>query len=248
VAVLAAAPIAGGVIAKQKDRQQAERQAAQTTAVSAPAAGAPTTAPAAPTPPPSAGASTAGPRSAGPSSAGPSAAASTAPPLPGRPKTVDFTQRPGGLPAGDGIISGDLYAAAGVTLSSITEKAPPVCTDATAVALRTVGGIGSFLTSARPAGADLCNTLPVRLTLGAPARGVRLVFGGNGATYQMTVELTDGNQIPVTGASQKGGLATIAYDAPDGGVSVAAVIFGHADPNPVAKDPTIIKRLTYAPA
>jgi P pilus assembly chaperone PapD len=248
VAVLAAAPIAGGAIAKQKDRQEAARKAEQNIPATAPAVPGPASAPAV-TGPASAGAVT-GPAA---TTAAATVAASTAPSaastgLPGRPKIIDFTQRPGGLPAGDGIISGDLYAAAGVTLSSITENAPPQCADATAVALRTVGGLGSFVTSARPAGADLCNTMPVRLTLGAPARAVRLAFGGDGAMYGMSAELTDGSLAPVTATSKKGAVTTIGYDAPSGGVSVVAVIFGHADPNPLSKDPTIIKRLTYAPA
>src|SRR5207302_9190111 len=113
--------------------------------------------------------------------------AAPAPPAPGKasagpakPAVVDFSQTPDGQPAGDRIIPGDLYAASGVKLSSNVELAPPGCKTATAVALRTVTGVGAFLTSSSPANAAACNTLPVKMAFTAPAKSVRLVYVPNG--------------------------------------------------------------------
>src|SRR5262249_24901687 len=53
--------------------------------------------------------------------------------LPPGSKIVDFTRMPDGQPPGDRIIAGDLYAAGGVKLSTVTEHAPPDCRDATAL-------------------------------------------------------------------------------------------------------------------
>ena len=51
----------------------------------------------------------------------------------------------------------------------------------------------------------------------------------------------------VTGASKTGTEATLSFPAPRG-TSIVAVVFGHVNPDPQAKDPTIIKRLTFTPA
>jgi hypothetical protein len=160
---------------------------------------------------------------------------------------VDFSRRANGEPAGDRIIAGDEYAKGGVTLTTDTQVAPTGCKDATALALRTNQTLGSFLTSARPAGVDLCNTQPIRVTFTKPAKEVRLTYGGLGAQYKATLQLSDGSLQQVTGTSKLDTPQTLSYTA-KGDVTVLGLVFGHASPDPQAKDPTIIKRLAFTPA
>jgi hypothetical protein len=178
-------------------------------------------------------------------------ATETAAPPVGKPTVVDFTHLPDGGPPGDRIIEGDAYT--GVSLSTVTDGAPVECEDATALALRTVSGFGSFLTSARPAGVDLCNTLPVHIAFDKPAQKFALTFAGVGAEYLITVEFADNPAEDVSAAEelratpQRGTVSTIPYTAP-AGTAVASLTFGHADPDPAAKVPTIIKRVEFTPA
>jgi hypothetical protein len=160
---------------------------------------------------------------------------------------VDFSRRANGEPAGDRIIQGDEYAKSGITLVSETQVAPAVCTDANAVALRTRQTLGSFLTSARPASSDLCNTQPIRITFTKPAKEVRLTYGGLGAQYRATLQLSDGTRQQVAGTSKLDTPQTLTYQA-KGDVTVLWLVFGHASPDPQAKDPTIIKGLAFTPA
>jgi hypothetical protein len=172
------------------------------------------------------------------------------PPPPPDPNAtiVDFSRQANGEPAGDRIIQSDEYAKSGITLTSDTQVAPTVCKDATAVALRTNQTLGSFLTSARPAGAYLCNTQPIRITFTKPAKQVQITYSGLGGQYKATLQLSDGTLQQVTGTSQKDATPqTLTYTA-KGGVTVLGLVFGHASPDPNAKDPTIIKRLVFTPA
>jgi hypothetical protein len=169
------------------------------------------------------------------------------PPPDAKVTVVDFSRLPTGEPAGDQIIQGDLYAKSGVTLTTDTQVAPTGCKDATALALRTNQTLGSFLTSARPAGVDLCNTQPIRVTFTKPAKEVRLTYGGLGAQYKATLQLSDGSLQQVTGTSKLDTPQTLSYTA-KGDVTVLGLVFGHASPDPQAKDPTIIKRLAFTPA
>jgi hypothetical protein len=169
------------------------------------------------------------------------------PPEDPKATVVDFSRRANGEPAGDRIIQGDEYAKSGVTLTTDTQVAPTGCKDATALALRTNQTLGSFLTSARPAGADLCNTQPIRMTFAKPAKEVRLTYGGLGAQYRVTLQLSDGTLQQVPGASKLDTPQTLTYTA-KGEVTVLWLVFGHASPDPQAKDPTIIKRLAFTPA
>jgi hypothetical protein len=166
---------------------------------------------------------------------------------PGNVIVVDFSQRANGAPAGDQIIPGDEYAKSGVTLAADTQVAPAVCKDANALALRTNQNLGSFLTSSRPASVDLCNTQPIRVTFTKPAKEVRLTYGGLGAPYRATLQLSDGSVQQLTGTSKVDTPQTLSYQ-PKNGVTVRWLVFGHASPDPQAKDPTIIKRLTFTPA
>jgi hypothetical protein len=168
------------------------------------------------------------------------------PPDPGV-TVVDFSQRANGTPAGDQIIPGDEYAKSGVTLAADTQVAPAVCKDANALALRTNQTLGSFLTSSRPASVDLCNTQPIRVTFTKPAKEVRLTYGGLGAQYRATLQLSDGSVQQLTGTSKVDTAQTLSYQPKDG-VTIRWLVFGHASPDPQAKDPTIIKRLTFTPA
>ncbi|MEU2065100.1 hypothetical protein [Streptomyces sp. NPDC013455] len=87
---------------------------------------------------------------------------------PNKATIVDF-----GKEHGDQLVPADRYSKQGITLSTVLERAPEQCAEASASALRTVTGLGAFLTSARPAGVDLCTTVPVRVDLAAPACTVR---------------------------------------------------------------------------
>mgnify|MGYP001062828255 CR=1 FL=1 len=153
-----------------------------------------------------------------------------------------------GKPDGDQIISGDAYAAkTGVKLSVATANAPPACADATALALRTRPALGGFLTSARPAGVDLGNVLPVRMDFAAPAQSVTVRAVGDGADYTVTVMLNDGSTEVRKAAVPGGAVTPIAYEAP-AGKGIVAVVYGHADPAPTAKDPTILKSVSFVTA
>jgi hypothetical protein len=243
VLVLAGATIAGALMNKARDNaskanqgNSAANNAAQQGQLNIP-------------PAPSGGASTAPvspPAQAPPGASGKPGASAPA----GGPKKVaviDFSTLPNGQPATDQIISGDLYAAQGVKLSSTVDLAPPVCRTATAVALRTVTGVGAFLTSSSPANAGACNTLPVKMTLATPAKSVRLVFVPNGTPYRMRVELADGTLEDVTETAQAGNLATMPYDIRTAS-PVVSIAFGHASNDPNDKNPTAIKRVAFTPA
>lgn len=177
----------------------------------------------------------------------PSGASTTSGQLPPGSKIADFTRMPDGQPPGDRIITGDLYIKDGVTLSTVTEHAPPDCRDATAPALRTYGDFGSFLTSAKPAGADLCNTVTVRIDFAAPARMVRLNIMGAGPSYTMTALLSDGSTETRQAATQRSTITPITYEAPIE-KTITAITLGHTNPDPTAKDPTIIKSIAFTPA
>jgi len=178
----------------------------------------------------------------------PHRAGSQPPPAgPAKPGVVDFTQAPDGQPAGDRIIPGDLYVATGVKLSSNVELAPAGCKNATAVALRTVTGVGAFLTSSSPANAAACNTLPVKMAFTTPAKSVRLVYVPNGTPYRMRVQLADGTLQDVTATAPPGALTTMPFDAPANN-PVTAIQFGHAALDPADKNPTVIKQVAFLPA
>jgi hypothetical protein len=115
------------------------------------------------------------------------------------------------------------------------------------VALRTVPTVGSFLTSASLANAAACNTLPVRFTLAAPAKTVRLIYVPNGTLYRMRVQLADGNLFDVKATAVAGALATMPYEAPPGN-PVVWIEFAHGSTDPNDKNPTVIKQLSYVVA
>jgi hypothetical protein len=241
VGVLAAAILAGALMSKARQQADPNRNnppiATPPLAVPPPALGV-STAPAgkasgAPVPPASGGQQSGGkPLAAG---------------GPAKPGFVDFTQAPDGQPAGDRIIPSDLYAAAGVKLSSNVELAPAGCKNATAVALRTVTGVGAFLTSSSPANAAACNTLPVKMAFAAQAKSVRLVYVPNGTAYRMRVQLADGTLQDVTATAPAGSLTTMPFDAPPNN-PVIALQFGHASLDPADKNPTVIKQVAFTPA
>jgi hypothetical protein len=241
VAVLATATIAGALVSKaRQEATNKANQAANNTTQQAQQPGIPPVVPGVSTAP------------AGKASAAPAGGGSGKPPAGGagggaKPGVADFTAPPDGQPAGDRIIPGDLYAANGVKLSSNVELAPPGCKNATAVALRTVAGVGAFLTSSSPANAAFCNTLPVKFTLSGPARSVRLVYVPNGTAYRMRVELLDGSLIDVTNTVPAGALATMPFDAPPNN-PVVGLQFSHASLDPADKNPTVIKRVAFTPA
>ncbi|RSM35340.1 hypothetical protein DMA12_44640 [Amycolatopsis balhimycina DSM 5908] len=245
VAVLAGAALGGALLIRS-----GKETPAQVAPMGQPAAPGASSAPggsAAPSSPAASSSSAAQPSSSPPpaqSSAPPSSAASTA--TPSGARLVDFSRLPDGSPPGNRIISGDLYAAKGVKLSADTQNAPTGCKDATAVALRTAGSFGSFLTSSGQAGADVCNTDPVRVDFTAPAHWVRVSFTGSPATtsYTMTAQLDDGSTQQVAATVQAG---NVVFEAP-AGTSVASVTFGHTNPDPTAKEFTAIKALSYTPA
>ncbi len=248
VLVLAGATIGGAVLSKQHfDPNKANAAATPTAAVAAtgvavvPANPAASNAAAASAAASRAGATAGGPN-AGKASASPSGGGGN-----GRATIIDFSVQPNGQPAGDQVISGSAYAAMGVTLVSSVQFAPPECRSATGLALRTVTGVGSFLTSASPANAAACNTLPVKFTLAAPAKSVKLMYVPNGTLYTMRVQLADGTLWDVRATAPTGQLATMPYDAPPN-APILSVQFGHGSTDPNDKNPTIITQFSYIPA
>ncbi|MEU6595327.1 hypothetical protein ABZ923_40075 [Streptomyces sp. NPDC046881] len=161
---------------------------------------------------------------------------------PNKATIVDFSKE-----HGDQLVPADRYTKQGIALSTVLERAPEQCADASALALRTVTGLGTFLTSARPSGVDLCNTIPVQVELAAPADTVRLTFAGKGAQYTLIAQLSDGSKAATDGTSQAGTDTQLSYQAPPG-LSVVSFTFGHADPSPTSKDPTVIKQIAFTPA
>jgi len=240
VGVLAAATLAGALMSKA--RQQADPNKRDAAANAAQPLAVPPVAPGVSTAP--AGKTSAAPPAAPPPAQGGKPAS---PAGPAKPGVVDFTQAPDGQPAGDRIIPGDLYVATGVKLSSNVELAPAGCKNATAVALRTVTGVGAFLTSSSPANAAACNTLPVKMAFTTPAKSVRLVYVPNGTPYRMRVQLADGTLQDVTATAPPGALTTMPFDAPANN-PVTAIQFGHAALDPADKNPTVIKQVAFLPA
>jgi hypothetical protein len=240
VGVLAAATLAGALMSKAKQQADPNRRDTAATAGQQQPPVVPPVVPGVSTAP-------AGKTSAAPAPPPQQQGGGKSPAGPAKPAIVDFTQSPDGQPAGDRIIPGDLYAASGVKLSSNVELAPAGCKTATAVALRTVTGVGAFLTSSSPANAGACNTLPVKMVFSAPARSVRLVYVPNGTAYRLRVQLADGTLLDVTATAPAGTPATMPYDAPSNN-PVTAVQFGHASLDPADKNPTVIKQVAFTPA
>ena len=196
-------------------------------------------------PPPTSAA--AAPPSTAPSAATPSTVSTG-------PTIVDFAQSPDGG-TGDRLIPPDTFTATtGVTLSTVVDGAPDACKDATALALRTRGK-DVVLTSARPSGFNLCNSLPVKLTLSKPVTSVRLVLlgitvqpnpapSGQRNTYTLTVDLTDGSAQEVDGIVADGTLSTLAFDAPAGS-AITSVTFGHPTGAGGTTPGTAIRKVTF---
>jgi hypothetical protein len=168
---------------------------------------------------------------------------------------VDFAQSPDGQPVSNRLMSGDQFADKGVTISADTQLAPDACKTANGLALRTIESFGSFLTSSDPATAERCNTNPIRFTFSQPVGAVRVNFTGahiqNRAAvadpklgYTLTVQLSDGTVQAATGTVKTG---FITYAAPAGGATIQSVVFSHTNPDPAAKDLTMIKSIAFAP-
>jgi hypothetical protein len=175
------------------------------------------------------------------------AAATSGGAVPSGTTLVDFTRTADGQAPGDQIIPHNAYAAKGITLSALVDNAPADCADATAVALRTAGTLGSFLSSAKPADASACSNRPIRMDFAAPVRLVNLRVIGDGTDYTMTAVFSDGNTDIKKVTTQSGVIMPIQYEPPTGS-AVTAIIYGHANPDPTAKDPTIIKSIAFTPA
>ena len=168
---------------------------------------------------------------------------------------IDFAQTPDGQPAGNRLMSGDQFADKGVTIAADTQLAPEACKTANGLALRTVANFGSFLTSADPATAERCNTNPIRFTFTQPVGVVRVNFTGAHIQdraavadpklgYTLTVQLSDGSVQAAQGTVQTG---FITFVAPAGGATVQSVVFSHSNPDPNAKDLTMIKSIAFSP-
>jgi hypothetical protein len=165
----------------------------------------------------------------------------------GKPVTLDFTKRPNGEPAGDNFLPPNAYP--GVTLTADPQYAGPDCANATGVALRTVAGVGAFLTSTSGVYVGSCNTLPVIIAFNSPAKQINLTYASNGTPYRIRVQLVGGQMQDAILTKPAGQLVTVPYPvqgAPQG--AIAAVTFSHASTDPKDPNPTIIKSLTYWPA
>jgi len=206
-----------------------------------------------PPPPPAATTPAVGGTSAPPgASTGPSAntvpqkGSTSGPPVPGKPSTVDFTRLPTGEITQDQWIPPDFYKDRGVTLGALTDRGPLECQTAGTVALRTTAEFGGgFLTSAARTHLDRCQAQPVQLTFAKPMKSVQLTFAGRGPKYQMTPTLADGKTgTPIVDISKPGVASLLTYEGPP----IIAITFWHANPDPGADEPTIIKRVTFTPA
>jgi hypothetical protein len=245
IAVLAGATVGGAMLirdVKQESNAAPQPPASAASAVvpnenkNPPADSQASQQPAPPPPPPSSAAVTPPPSSAVP------------PTMPPNASVVDFSTTPDGQAAGDRFISGDAYAASGVKLSTVIEKAPPACKDATVVALRTRTDYGAFLSSARQVAVDLCNNQPVRFTFLNPTTSVRLNFSGpKGTEYTMQVQLSNGTVVPIKAPAQDKGLITQTqpYTAPTG-VQIKWVTFDSSNQEATNADPTVIKGISFA--
>lgn len=177
--------------------------------------------------------------------AGTSASASAPAAVPSGALVLDPAQPPDGQPPKDRPIPGDLWAAQGVKLSVNLEHAPPDCADATGLALRKSSVYGAFLTSARPAGTDLCNTLPLRFTFAKPVKAFHLTYVGRGGAYNLVITDTNGTVQPQPAATPPAQTeATLDYTGPP----VTVVQFGHTSADPNSTDPTIVRRVVFEPA
>ncbi|WP_166659151.1 hypothetical protein [Labedaea rhizosphaerae] len=168
---------------------------------------------------------------------------------------IDFAQSPDGQPVGNRLMSGDQFADKGVTIAADTQLAPDACKTANGLALRTITNFGSFLTSADPATAERCNTNPIRFTFSQPVGEVRVNFTGAHIQdraavadpklgYTLTIQLSDGTVQAAQGTVQTG---FITFTAPAGGATVQSVVFSHSNPDPAAKDLTMIKSIAFSP-
>jgi hypothetical protein len=159
---------------------------------------------------------------------------------------VDFSRLPNNQPVGDRVIDGGLYAAQGVMLSSVVEKAAPDCKDASANALRTTGTFGGFLTSARLAGPTLCNNMPVRIEFATPLRQINLSVIGATGEYVLSVRLADGKVEQLKQTPAPNAVTQIPYEAPAGS-PIKDITFGPIDPT-LKTSRTIIKSVAMIPA
>jgi hypothetical protein len=180
----------------------------------------------------------------------PSSPPSSTPPVLDTSVFVDFSED--AQKTGERLISNDRYSANfGLLLDTPTEKAPPGCEDANAQALRVSRtlGVGGFLTSAKPTSATACQTMPLRFEFARPSRNVNLGFTGTGtnAEYQLVVQFADGQTQTLTSASAApGAVVNLAFEDPTGR-TIRSVTFWHANPDPTAKDPTLVKSLGFSP-
>jgi hypothetical protein len=237
VAILAGATLAGALVRNAADNKSNPQQSQQ---------GLP------PGPPiviPGLSSTPAQPPASSPAASASGGKAPSAAVMPPGSVVLDPAQPPDGQPPQDRPIPSNLWAASGVTLSVNLEHAGPACADATGLALRKTTQYGAFLTSARPAGTSLCNTMPIRVVFAAPVRRVQVTYlTKGGAAYQLLVQEADGTvraQPPATPPAATE--TTFDYTAP-GTTAITAIQFGHASPDPNATDPTIIKRIVFVAA
>ena len=113
--------------------------------------------------------------------------------------TIDTkTQQP---VADNEFIEDDHYAARGLRLANLTEKAPLECKNATKQAIKInragttipVAGVGAYLTTVKPAEIRDCNIVPVRMTFDTALTAVNIWFAGlPDVEYTATANFADG--------------------------------------------------------
>lgn len=99
---------------------------------------------------------------------------------------ITFATFPDGTPINaDQILTGNEFAAAGITLSG--RSSTDYCADATAAAIRrpAYNVPINFLTTASPGDVNRCNGIPVVITFNTPVRRVTLTFYGASSTYRL---------------------------------------------------------------
>ncbi len=88
--------------------------------------------------------------------------------------------------------------------------------------------------------------MPIRFDFARPARNVNVGFTGAGADYQLIIQLNDGQTEVRTAKSVPGTVVSIPFEAP-AGKAIKSVTFWHANPDPKAKDFTLLKSIGHTP-
>ncbi|MCY1013631.1 hypothetical protein OV079_50510 [Nannocystis pusilla] len=137
-------------------------------------------------------------------------------------KQLRFAELPGG------VLQGDEFAAAGITVAGAPQGA--YCQEARAAAIHPAGADGyseAILTAASPQDPRMCNTVPIEVTFAQTVRAVTLTFCGALVDYSLRAyddrdQLLGQAECTVTALRQS---HTVAWSCPEN--RIRKVLFGH---------------------